>query len=367
MLIVQRQLKFIENSDVGFDKNNLVSIGYVSWDGKGATFRNEVAAISGVQDASITSWIPSNGAGYMSREIDDPNRPGSKINAWYISGDIHLASTIGLRLKSGRFLSSNFSTDAMNEDSLREHDEKKYNTLSEVRPAIITETTARTLDLKSLDSPLTSVKIVPVGIVSDFHNQSFHNQLGPTILVAESNPQYGGMLIRVDPGAAQRVTTSIRNLWQTMYPNKLLDVNWVDDLLAKQYETERKLNQLFTFFSILSMVLASLGIFGLVVHAAQQRVKEIGVRKVLGASVSSIFTLLSGEFVRLIFVALIIASPVAWYLMSKWLENFSYRISIGPWIFVIAGLTTIVAALVTVSFQSIKAALANPAKSLRDE
>jgi putative ABC transport system permease protein len=367
MIIVQQQLHFMNNTDMGFDKKNLMSIGFVSWDGKGAAFRNEVTKLRGVQQASITSWIPSSGAGYMSREIDDHDLPGNKINVWYISGDIYLAKTIGLRLKSGRLLSPDFAADAMNEDSLREKDEHSYKQLSEIRPALITSTTATKLHVEKLGAWLPDVKTVPVGIVDDFHNESLHEKLGPTIILAESNPQYGGMLVKLDAGNDMLVMQSVKALWKQFYPDKLLDINWVDDLLAKQYEPENKLKQLFVFFSLLTMILASLGIFGLVVHAAQQRVKEIGVRKVLGASTSSIFNLLSSEFVKLVIVALLIGSPIAWFLMDKWLTNFSYRISIPCWSFAFAGITVVVTALITVSFQSIKAAFANPVSSLRNE
>ncbi|RYF92665.1 MAG: FtsX-like permease family protein [Chitinophagaceae bacterium] len=367
MIIVQQQLKYINNTDVGFDKNNLMSIGFVSWDGKGASFRNEIANLPGVQHASISSWVPSEGAGYMSREIDDHDNPGNRINVWYISGDIHLAQTLGLRLKSGRLLSPDFTSDAMNEDSLQEHDMKSFKLLSESRPALVTATTAKLLHLKKPGDRLPDVKAVPVGIVGDFHNESFHEKIGPTIIIADSNPQYGGMLIRFNNGDRQHLMQSVRELWKKFYPHKLLEVNWVDDLIARQYEPENKLRQLFTFFSLLTMALASLGIFGLVVHSAQQRVKEIGVRKVLGASVSSIFRLLSYDFIRLVIIALVIASPIAWYLMNNWLADFSYRITIPWWAFAVAGLVTVLTALITVSFQSVKAAFANPVSSLRNE
>ena len=367
MIIVQQQLSFMDKTDIGFDKKNLMSIGFVSWDGKGEAFRNEVANLPGVENASISSWIPSDGAGYMSREIDDPDNQGNKINVWYISGDVHLAKTIGLRLQEGRFLSADYGNDAMNEDSLHEKDKRKYNELSEIRPAVITATTAKMLHVKSLNEKLSDVKTVPVGIVQDFHNQSFHEKLGATIIFAESNPQYGGLLMRVTPGTEQHVVESLKKLWRKFYPAKLLDINRIDEMLAKQYEPEAKLKELFTFFSILTMLLASLGIFGLVVHAAQQKIKEIGVRKVLGASVASIFRLLSSEFVKLVVIALVIATPVAWNLMTKWLQDFSYRIAISWWVFLIAGATALVTALVTISFQSIKAAIANPVDSLRSE
>ena len=367
MLIVQQQLKFIDKADIGFNKNNLMQLNFVSWDGQGESFRNEVANISGVTAASISSWVPSNGAGYMSREVDDPNRPGNKINVWYISGDVHLARTLGLQLEAGRLLSTRFVTDAMNEDSLRENDAESYKALADLRPALMTETTAKMLKVSELNKQVSSIKVVPVGIIKDFHNQSFHEKLGPTVIIGDQNPQYGGMLIRVNPGAKEKVALAVQKLWKQFYPYKLLDIAWVEDMLAGQYASENKLKQLFTFFSLLTMALAALGIFGLVVHAAQRRIKEIGIRKVLGASVTSIFNLLSSEFIKLVIISLLIASPLAWLIMNRWLESFSYRINIPFWVFVVAGGITVVAAIVTVSFQSVRAALSNPVQSLRNE
>ena len=367
MIVVQQQLKYMEKTDVGFNKNNLLTIGHVSWDGKGGAFKNELLKTAGVENASISSWLPSGGAGYMSREIDHPGKPGTKINVWYISGDLDLAATMGFRINSGRLLNSKYGTDAINQDSLREHDRKKYNELSEVQPCMVTATTAKILQINKLNEPVASVKTTPVGVVQDFHTQSFKELLGPTIITAEQSPQYGGMLIRVKPGSEQQVMRALRKLWRQFYPAKLLDTNWVDDMLAKQYESESKLRQLFTFFSSLTMILAALGVFGLIVYAVNQRTKEIGIRKVLGASVASIVRLFSSDFLKLVLLAIMLSSPVAWYFMNKWLQNFAYRINISWWVFAVAGILALFIALFTISFQSIKAAIANPVKSLRTE
>ena len=367
MIVMQQQLKFMENTDIGFNKNNLLSIGFVSWDGKGEAFKNELMKLPAVVSASTTAWMPSQGAGYMSREVDDPNHPGNKLIVWYISGDINFARTIGLRLHSGRLLSKEFGTDAISEDSLMRLTREQYDIVAQSRACLVTAATAKILNITALNSPLKNIKTVPVGIVEDFHNQSLRDLIGPTVIIAEPNMQYGGMLIRVTPGTETQVTASLQKLWRQFYPAKLLETNRVDELLAKQYEAESKLRQLFTFFSMLTMALAALGIFGLIVHTAQQRVKEIGIRKVLGASVVSIARLLSSDFLKLVLLSIIVASPVGSYIMNKWLQDFAYRIHISWWMFIIAGITAVVIALVTVSFQAIKAALANPVKSLRTE
>lgn len=367
MIVVQQQVRFIKNTDIGFDKKNLLSIGSVSWDGKGDAFKNELMRVPGVESASMSSWIPSNGAGYMSREIDDPSQPGNKIKVWYIAGEANLAQTLRLRLNKGRLLSNEYASDAMNEDSLQQKDRKKYNELSETRPCLVTAATEKILHINKLNEQLSDLKTVPVGIVQDFHNESLREPMGPTIIIANRSPQYSGMLIRVKSGTDRQVTTALQKLWRQFYPEKLLDVNWVDEMLAKQYATEDKLQQLFTFFSVLTMALAALGIFGLIVHAAEQRVKEIGVRKVLGASIASIVGLLSSDFIKLVFIAMILASPIAWYAMNKWLQGFAYRVNISWWVFALAGILALLIALATVSFQAIKAAVANPVKSLRTE
>jgi putative ABC transport system permease protein len=367
MIVVREQITFMDNKDIGFNKNNLLSIGAVSWDGKASAFKNELLRIKDVEQASFSSWLPANGAGYMSREVDDPNRPKNKIIVWYIAGDANLAQTLGLHLSSGRLLSTDYSADVVNEDSLMQGDTKIYNQLTENRSCIITAGTARILQVNTLNSRLNNVKVVPVGIVEDFHNESLHKLLGPTIIIATRSQQYGGMLVRTKPGADKQVTASIQKLWKQFYPEKLLDTKWVDDMLAKQYEVEKKLQQLFIFFSTLTMLLAALGVFGLIIHAAAQRVKEIGVRKVLGASVQSIVQLLSADFIKLVLVAFAIASPFALWLMNKWLEDFAYRVTISWWMFAAAGSIAILIALLTVSYQALKAAVANPVKSLRTE
>ena len=151
------------------------------------------------------------------------------------------------------------------------------------------------------------------------------------------------------------------------HPDKLLDMEPVKETLERQYQAEEKLQKLFGGFSLLTMLLAALGVFGLVVHATSLRVKEIGIRKVLGASVSGIVGLLSKDFVKLVLVAIAIASPIAWWAMNSWLQDFAYRIAIQWWVFAVAGLTAVIIALLTVSWQAIRAAVANPVDSLRDE
>ena len=189
----------------------------------------------------------------------------------------------------------------------------------------------------------------------------------PTVITAEDSLRYGAMMIRILPGAANSVVAGINKIWRGFFPATLLEIEWVDDIVRQQYEDERRLQKIFTFFSTLTMLLAALGVFGLIMQSTAQRVKEIGIRKVLGASVESIVSLFSADFVKLIVIALLIASPLAWWLMNKWLLDYAYRITISWWVFALAGVTAIIIALLTISFQAVKAAMANPVKALRSE
>lgn len=367
LIIIQEQVHFMKNKDIGFNKNNLLSIGHVSWDGKGQSFKNELLGRQGVVSASITGWLPTEETGSMSTEIDDPRNPGNKITVWFINGDLDLAETLGLHLKKGRFLNKTFSDDTMSQDSMMRMDSANYVVAAKRQSSVITYYTAKTLNVNALDIPIQHGETTPVGIVDDFNNESLKVPLEPTIITADNALNYGGMLIRIKPGSGKQVITAINELWRQFYPDKLLDIKYVDDMLAEQYKAESKLQQLFTFFSGLSMFLAALGIFGLIVQATLQRLKEIGIRKVLGASVHSIVKLFSIDFVKLILIAILIASPIAWWLMNKWLMDFASRIHINWWVFAIAGIIAIGIALITISYQAIKAAMANPVKSLRSE
>ncbi|HEX5153734.1 MAG TPA: FtsX-like permease family protein [Parafilimonas sp.] len=368
LMVVQQQVSFLKHRDVGYNVNNLLSINQVSWDDKGEAFKNELLQQHGVQSASITSWLPTLGAGFMSKGVDDPNHPGNKLAVWFINGDIDLDKVMGLHLTSGRLLDKSYGADIMDPDSLmRIDDSAAYANVASRQSSLITAYTAKMLQVKNLGVPIKGALTTPVGIVKDFNNESLKEPMKPTIIIAGPSPEYGGMLVKVKPGFEKQATASINKLWRQFYPNKFLEIKWMDDMLAAQYKEESKLQQLFSFFSGLSMFLAALGVLGLIIQATTQRKKEIGIRKVLGASVTSIVRLFSIDFVKLVIVAVFIASPLAWWLMNKWLQDFAYRIHISGWVFIVAGLAALLIALITVSFQAIKAAIANPVESLRTE
>jgi putative ABC transport system permease protein len=367
-VIVQSQLHFMDNKDLGFDKNNLLHLNEISWEGKGNAFKQQVLALSGVENVTVTSWYPSCGSGgYMSATIDDPTQRNNKIKAWYINADFDFISTLKLHVNQGRALDSKFSSDAVNTDSLMAKNMDALQEAQSKQSVIMSSFTAKILNIKELNNRIKGIQGIPVGVVNDFNNESLKTDMKPVFITASRSVDYGSMLIRVHPGSEKQIVASLYKIWQKTFPDKVFQYDWIDNLLQDQYKNEHKLQQLFTVFSFLILSLAALGLFGLTTFMADLRVKEIGIRKVLGASATSISALLSKDFIKLVLLAILIASPIAWFFMNKWLQNYAYRIQMDWWIFALSGLFAIIIAVVTISYQTIKSATANPVKSLRSE
>jgi putative ABC transport system permease protein len=203
-------------------------------------------------------------------------------------------------------------------------------------------------------------------VVKDFHFNSLHEAIKPLVIFPQTD-RFSRITVRIDASNTQPAIRWIENTWKKHFPSALLDYNFLDSQVGEQYATDNRFQRLFLYFSFLSLLIGCLGLFGLVSYTASQRTKEIGIRKVLGAKVSGIALLLSKDFLKLVVLAFIVATPVTWYIMNNWLGDFAYRIKITWWMFGFAGVLVIAVALITVSFQSIKAAIANPIKSLRTE
>lgn len=353
-ITVNLQFRYLKNADPGYDKNNLLQIGFTNWGTTGESFKKELSKIPGVESASIVMWYPSYGPGFMSMETKDPRNENDQLHIWFIEGDVDFPKTLKLHLKSGRLFDPTRPTDA-GRDSLN------------YTKVLVSDMYASIFKATQVDKPVEAFMHVPIGIIENFHNESLLEKEKPFIITASSNPTYGAMLIRITPDSEMRVTTALWQLWKQYYPAQHLSYNLVDDLLAAQYRKENRLSTLFNVFTSLTIFLACLGLFGLVTFMIETRMKEIGIRKVLGASVGSISGLISKAFLKLVIIAIFIASPIAWYFLNQWLQDYPYRIDIYWWVFVLAAATTLVIAAGTLSFQTIKAALANPVKSLRNE
>jgi len=204
-----------------------------------------------------------------------------------------------------------------------------------------------------------------IGVMKNFNFSSLRDVVTP--LALKLGKDNGNISVRISSTNIPAVLAQIKNKWKEIAPSQPFDYSFMDEDFNKLYTTEQRTGQIFITFAILAIVIACLGLFGLVTYAAEQRIKEIGIRKVLGANVVNIVTMVAKDFLKLVFIASLFALPVAWWAMNRWLQDFAYRISISWWIFVLAGVIAVLIALLTISFQSVKAALANPVKSLRTE
>ena len=210
------------------------------------------------------------------------------------------------------------------------------------------------------------IKCPVVGVLKDFNDRSLRNNLAP-LLIATNATMYRQASIKLSTTNIASSMQFIKKLWEQTFPNRLYEYRFLDDKIASFYKQETQLSQLYKIFAVIAIFLSCLGLYGLASFMAVQRIKEVGIRKVLGATAGSIVYLFSKEFIMLIAIAFVIATPIAWYYMHQWLQNYAYRIDVSWLIFLAGGIVAIVIALATISFQAIKAAVANPVKSLRTE
>ncbi|MFT4152881.1 ABC transporter permease [Parafilimonas sp.] len=357
-IIIYKQLHFIQTKDIGFNKDQvlIVNDAYSLGDNT-KVFKDEILKLSGVQSATISSYLPvsnssRNDNSWFSTPITDINN-GIQMQDWTVDEDY--VPTMGMQIIQGR----NFLKDFPGDSSA----------------IIINETTAKLLNRKDLlnskiynleGSDGHPVAYTIIGVVKNFNFESLHQNVGQLCLQLS---KYGGGFVAFKVNAAniRNIVSATENKWKTLAPSMPFSYRFLDESFNEMYDAEQRVGKIALIFSVLAIAIACLGLFGLATFIAAQRTKEIGIRKVLGASVSGIVQMLSKDFVKLVAIAFIIAVPLSWYLMHKWLRDFAYRINISWWMFAVAGFVALMIAVTTVSFQAIKAALANPVKSLRTE
>jgi len=315
--------------------------------------------ISGVQNAAVSGTLPTDISYNQNGWFRDPLLDAKQVTIMTdFYADHHYIPTMGMRMVAGRNFSPDFPTDST--------------------AVIINETAAKLLGFKNpltqklyrpngyaSNGGFTSKEFRIIGVMKDFNFSSMHDKVGP--LVLELGEDYGRIAMRINTQNIPALISQVQNKWSSMAPGQPFSYTFLDADFNKIYNADQRTGKLFITFAVFAIFIACLGLFGLVTYAAEQRIKEIGIRKVLGASVQEIVAMISKDFVNLVLIAFLIAFPVAWWMMNKWLQGFAYRIDIGWWVFALAGLLTIAIALATVSFQAIKAAVANPVKSLRTE
>jgi putative ABC transport system permease protein len=316
-----------------------------------------VLKVSGVQKATMTGFLPTSEWRNDSPLFPDATLDQKKavsMQTWDV--DENYIPTLNMSLAKGRNFSTDFKTDSTG-IILNEAAAKLFGFTNPINKTLYGMN-----DFKN-GKDITAYHIV--GIVKDFNFSSLREEITPLALFYRQ--QNGSIAFRINTTNIPGLVKQIENKWKTMASGQPFNYSFMDDDFNNTYKSEQQTGKIFISFAALAIFIACLGLFGLVTYASEQRTKEIGIRKVLGASVSTIVGMLSKDFLKLIFIAAIIAFPVAWWAMHSWLQHFAYRISITGWVFVIAGGLALIIALLTVSFQAIKAAIANPVKSLRTE
>ncbi|GAB4047280.1 ABC transporter permease [Spirosoma litoris] len=356
-IIVYRQITYIQTKNVGFNRNQVLSVYGVYSIGKQAeTFKQEVLRLPGVVSGSISGFLPipsSRSDNSFFAEGESNLNNGINMQNWGV--DYDYVKTLGMQLVKGRDFSRAFGSDSSG-IILNEAAVKVLGFKDPVGKRVwrFTDNQARTRKTYTI-----------LGVVKNFHFESLRRNISALSLVLDSNS--GAASFRISSTDLPAVVKQIEAKWKQIAPGQPFSYQFMDDSFDEMYRAEQRIGTIALTFAALAILIACLGLFGLAAFMAEQRTKEIGVRKVLGASVTSIIGLLSKDFLKLVFISIIIASPIAWYAMSRWLNDFAYKIDIEWWMFALAGLLAVGIALLTVSFQSIKAALMNPVKSLRSE
>lgn len=346
-LVVNRQMQFIQNKDIGYERDQLLVIreSYLLGDNQNA-FKNELLKNPKVVSITNSAFVPVGNSDNNMAMISKDGQFVRRMPVYNI--DENYIPTMGMKLVAGRNFSKEFGADSTN--------------------VIINETAAKVLGFGA--EPLGKVitlrrgsKTV-IGVIKDFHFKSLHQTIDPLLMM---KAPYGGLIIKAKSSEMSGLIADTQTLWKSFDTMDTFDYSILDDAYNLTYVTERKIGTVLNVFAFLTILVACLGLFGLVTYTAEQRFKEIGIRKVLGSSVTQIITMLSKDFLKLVLVSFIVAFPLGFYLMNKWLESFAYRIEIQVWLFVLAGLITLFIAFITVGYKSFMAATMNPVKALKDE
>jgi putative ABC transport system permease protein len=343
----------MRSQDLGFSKDQTIVID-TNGDKNKDVFKESLSGLPGVISTTFSSGIPGGNVNTAYSKVENNNGEMQTTNLDIYFVDFNFLNQYKIKVVAGRGFSPQFKGDT-------------------THAMVINESASRLLGFtspqqaigKDFDQWGRQGKII--GVVKDFHYQALQEPIKALSMRIDSGDNYQFISIKVAPKNLPSTIKSIQSKWNEVISNRPFDYTFLDESFDKQYRSEDRFGRLFFNFAILAIFISCLGLLGLASYSTLQRSKEISVRKVLGASVSNITTLLSKDFIRLVLIGLIIASPIAWMVMNKWLQVFAYRTNISWWVFVFAGILAILIALFTISFQAIKAAVANPVKRLRSE
>lgn len=359
-VVIANQMQYLRSADLGFQKDQQIIIPLRSENAKNiySSFKAELSNKSQVQSVGASQYYPgifnpSDNLYYKEGQtMNDAKR--TRVN----QVDVDFLQTLNIQPVAGRLFSKQFPGDTSFRVILNE------TAVKEIGFASPEETIGKKV---YFDFKGQNYGFEVVGVVKDFHFEDLHLPITPYGFQLNNDTRYNYMIVHVKQGELASVLSSIEASWHKLNPSEPFEYSFLDDDFQKNYSAENRLSGIVTYFTLIAILISCLGLFGLATFSAEQRIKEIGVRKVLGASTTGIVTLLSKDFLKLVAVAIVIASPVAWFVMNKWLEDFAYRTNISWTVFVITTIAALLIALITISFQAIRAALMNPVKSLRTE
>jgi putative ABC transport system permease protein len=350
-LIIYNQLKYIQDKDLGFNRNQLLIVKNVNALNDPRILKQEIKQLPGVIDATLSAYFPTNTT-HFPNSVSSEHKSGLLAEYWSVDEDyLH---TMGMHMVSGRGFSNQFSSDSL--------------------AMVINQTAASMLGFNNdaLNKTLTTGQGANtktyhiIGIVKDFNFSSLRDNISPLVMVMNQDWRTW-LCIKMNTKNLPAFLNQAEQKWKTLAPNLQFEYSFMDADFDAMYRVEQRMGNLFVVFTSLAIIIACLGLFGLAAYAAEQRNREIGIRKILGASVFTLVTMLSKDFIKLVFISIIIATPLAWLVMNKWLQGYAYRQNIQWWVLVIAGVGAVFIALVTISAQSFKAAIANPAETLKSE
>ena len=348
-LVIERQLSYMMNKEVGFHKEQVLVLQSTHALGeKISLFKNELESISDVAHVSVSGFLPvegtrRNGSG-MWKDVKGRTVDGVDTQQWTVDEDY--VATLGLKLVKGENFSGSRSADS--------------------GKVIVNQKLVKALGIREpigqiIANPWTRFTII--GVVDDFHFETMRNDIAPLVLMFGNNP--GAVSIKLSASDLESGIEKISSLWEKYLPEQPMRYTFLDERFAAMYRDIQQMARIVEIFTVLATIVASLGLFALSAFTIEQRQKEISIRIVMGASVSSIVNLLNGNFLRLVLISLALATPVAWTLMNGWLQNYSYRIQVGWEVFLIASVMAFTIAMLTISYQALKAAWTNPAENLR--
>ncbi len=351
VMVVYKQMGLVQTKNLGYNKDNIIRIpNEGKMRGGLAAFLAEARNIPGVLNASSMEGDLLGNAGHsgggISWEGKDPNLG---IEYYGIGADYGLMEILGLKMKDGRFFSKEFGSDSSK--------------------VIFNESAIAAMGIKNPIGKTVSLwgqKKQIIGVVNDFHFESLYKKIAPFFLFYSPSDN-SNVLIKLKAGTEIQTLASLEKFYKQFNEGLPFEYKFLDEDYQVLYASEQRVAVLSRYFAVIAIIISCLGLFGLAAFTAQKRQKEIGIRKVIGASVSNVVVLLSSDFLRLVLIAMLIAFPLAWWTMNKWLESFAYRVHFGVSMFLIAGFATILITVLTISFQSIKAAIENPVKSLKME